>query len=71
MDSLEKVRQLIDSYLDAPDDVLEEMVAPMPIQVVRGVLPILPMMLPDTSEQLDEQINGLATFVAGLVSDPD
>lgn len=71
MDSLTKVKQLIDSYLDASDDVLEEMVAPMPIQAVRGLLPILPLMLPDTSEQLDEQINGLASFIAGLVSDPE
>jgi hypothetical protein len=69
MDSLEKVTALLDHYMDLPDEELGPMLGMVPIAVARGMMPLAPAMLPDTAQELDEQIRGLQGWLEQMLSD--
>lgn len=71
MDSLEKVTNLLGSMMDATDEQLQEILGPVPVPMARALLPVIPMMLPDTAEDLDAQLDGFHGFLEQLRSDPD
>lgn len=70
MDSLQKTRNLLDALMDADDDELRETLGAIPVPMARGLLPIIPAMLPNTAEDLDEQIDQFTRFLDQLRSDP-
>ena len=69
--SLQKTRNLLDSLMDSSDRELGELLGGVPVPLARGILPVIPAMLPDTDRELDEQIDGFHQLLEQLRSDPE
>lgn len=69
--SLEKVRALVEQLADADDTQLQELAPGIPPMMARPITYLLPKMLPDTVEELEQLLDHARDFIDGLRSDPE
>ena len=69
--SLEKVRSLVEQIADATDEQLAQLAPGLPPLMARPLVFLLPKMVPDTVEELDQQLDRASDFITSLRSDPE
>lgn len=69
--SLEKVRALVEQIADADDQQLAQLAPGIPPMLARPITYLLPKMLPDTAEELEQLLDNAREFIDGLRSDPE